>query len=63
MNLLTDSLTFVGFFAVTFGAAGTITKWLKAVDDRKRAFTDHNLAVMAALRRIEIALQDKTKLP
>ncbi len=65
MNLLTDILTFVGFIAITFGAAGTISKWLKASDERKRTLADHNASVMAALRRIELALNDtsKNKLP
>ena len=33
MNLLNDILTFVGFIAITFGAAGTISKWLKASEE------------------------------
>ena len=61
MNLLTDILTFVGFFAITFGAAGTISKWLKASEERKRTLADHNASVMAALRRIELSLDDKAK--
>jgi hypothetical protein len=65
MNLLTDILTFVGFIAITFGAAGTISKWLKASEVRKRTLADHNSSVMAALRRIELAINDtsKNKLP
>lgn len=65
MNLLTEILTFVGFIAITFGAAGTISKWLKASEDRKRSLADHNAAVLAALRRIELALGEtsKSKLP
>jgi hypothetical protein len=65
MNLLTDILTFVGFIAITFGAAGTISKWLKASEERKRTLSDHNASMMAALRRIEIAINDtsKNKLP
>ncbi|MFM2241559.1 MAG: hypothetical protein RLZ97_414 [Verrucomicrobiota bacterium] len=65
MNLLTEILTFVGFIAITFGAAGTISKWLKASEDRKRTLADHNAAVLAALRRIEVALGEtsKSKLP
>ena len=63
MNLLTDILTFVGFIAITFGAAGTISKWLKASDERKRTLADHNASVMAALRRIEIAINNASKTP
>jgi len=63
MNLLTDILTFVGFIAITFGAAGTISKWLKASDERKRTIADHNASVMAALRRIEIAINNSSKTP
>jgi hypothetical protein len=58
MNLLTDILTFVGFIAITFGAAGTISKWLKASDERKRTLADHNASVMATLRRIEESLRN-----
>ena len=63
MNLLTDILTFVGFIAITFGAAGTISKWLKASDERKRTLADHNASVIAALRRIEIAINNASKTP
>ena len=63
MNLLTDILTFVGFIAITFGAAGTISKWLKASDERKRTIADHNASVMAALRRIEMAINSSSKTP
>jgi hypothetical protein len=65
MSLLTEILTFVGFIAITFGAAGTISKWLKASDERKRTLADHNASVLAALARIELALRDtsKSKLP
>jgi hypothetical protein len=61
MNLLTDILTFVGFIAITFGAAGTISKWLKASEERKRTLAHHNASVMAALDRIEIALRENPK--
>ena len=65
MNLLTDILTFVGFIAITFGAAGTISKWHKASEERKRTLADHNASMMAALCRIEMAINDtsKNKLP
>jgi hypothetical protein len=63
MNLLNDILTFVGFIAITFGAAGTISKWLKASDERKRTLADHNASVMAALRRIEIAINNSSNQP
>ena len=59
MNLLTDILTFVGFIAITFGAAGTISKWHKASEERKRTLSDHNASVMAALRRIEESLRNQ----
>jgi hypothetical protein len=59
MNLLTDILTFVGFIAITFGAAGTISKSLKASEERKRTLADHNASVMASLRRIEEALRNQ----
>ena len=57
MNLLNDILTFVGFIAITFGAAGTISKWLKASEERKRTLADHNASVMSALRRIEESIR------
>ena len=65
MNLLTDILTFVGFFAITFGAAGTISRWLKAAEDRKRILSAHNAAVLESLNRIEatLKLQSKTSQP
>ena len=61
MNLLTDILTFVGFIAITFGAAGTISRWLKASEERKSTLAKHNASVMAALDRIEITLREKSK--
>ena len=63
MNLLTDILTFVGFIAITFGAAGTISKWFKASEERKRTIADHNASVVAALRRIEMAINNSSKPP
>ena len=63
MNLLSDILTFVGFIAITFGAAGTISKWLKASEERKRTLADHNASMMAALRRIEMAINNSSKPP
>lgn len=56
MSLLTNLLTFIGFVTVTFGAAGMISKWLKENEERKRMLADHNALVMAALKRIELAL-------
>ena len=61
MNLLTDILTFVGFIAITFGAAGTISKWLKAADDRKRTLAAHNAAVRESLNRIEATIKQQSK--
>ncbi len=61
MNLLTDILTFVGFFAITFGAAGTISRWLKAAEDRKRILSTHNAAVRESLNRIEATLKQQSK--
>jgi hypothetical protein len=61
MNLLTDILTFVGFFAITFGAAGTISRWLKAAEDRKRTLSAQNAAVLESLNRIEATLKHQSK--
>jgi hypothetical protein len=61
MNLLTDILTFVGFFAITFGAAGTISRWLKATEDRKRTLNTQNAAVLESLNRIEATLNHQSK--
>lgn len=61
MNLLTDLLTFIGFFAITFGAAGAISRWLKAAEDRKRILSAHNAAVRESLNRIEATLKQQSK--
>jgi hypothetical protein len=61
MNLLTDILTFAGFIAITFGAAGTISRWLKAAEDRKRTMSAHNAAVLESLNRIEATLKHQSK--
>lgn len=61
MNLLTDILTFIGFIAITFGAAGSISKWMKAAEERKRVAADQHTIVMAALSRIETAINKTTK--
>jgi hypothetical protein len=57
MNLLNEILTFVGFIAITFGAAGTISKWLKASEERKRAARDNHKEITATLARIEETLR------
>ena len=56
MNLLTEILTFVGFIAFTFGAAGTISKFLKAAEERKRIAAQNHQDVIAALKRIDETL-------
>jgi hypothetical protein len=61
MNLLTDILTFVGFFAITFGAAGTISRWIRESEERKRAAASHNAAVRESLNRIEATLKQQSK--
>jgi len=61
MNLLTDILTFVGFFAITFGAAGTISRWLKATEETKRTLAAHNASVRESLNRIEATLKHQSK--
>ena len=61
MNLLTDILTFVGFFAITFGAAGTISKWLKTAEETKRTLAAHNAAVRESLNRIEATIKHQSR--
>jgi hypothetical protein len=57
MNLLTDLLTFVGFIAITFGVAGTISRWFKAAEERKRDAFENHRQVTAALARIEESIR------
>lgn len=57
MDLLTNILTFIGFFAVTFGLAGTITKWIKTAEERKITAADNHREVTTALKRIEETLR------
>lgn len=59
MSLLANILTFVGFIAITFGAADIISKWLKAAEERKRLAEVHHREVTASLRRIEEALRQQ----
>lgn len=53
---MTTILTIVGFFAITFGLAGTISRWIRESEERKRTLDNHNAAVMKALERIEAAI-------
>lgn len=57
MEFLTSILTFIGFFAVTFGLAGNITKWLKASEERKLTAADNHREVTTAIKRIEETLR------
>jgi hypothetical protein len=57
MELLTSILTFIGFFAVTFGLAGTITKWIKAAEERKLTAADNHREITTSLKRIEETLR------
>jgi hypothetical protein len=57
MNLLYEILTFIGFIAVTFGAAGTISRWLKESEERKRAVAQNHREITEALARIEESLR------
>ena len=61
MNLLTDILTFVGFFAITFGSASMISRWLKAAEETKRTTAAHDTAVRESLNRIEATLKHQSK--
>lgn len=65
MNLLYEILTFIGFIAVTFGAAGTISRWLKENEERKRAVAQNHRQVTESLARIEDAIKklNTPKLP
>ena len=63
MDLLTNILTFVGFIAITFGAAGHISKAIKAREERNRLQLEHHHAVMDALSRLEASIKQSSRLP
>ena len=57
MNLLTDILTFVGFIAITFGAAGCISKSIKTREERNRMIADNHRELMAAINRLHARIK------
>jgi len=62
MSLLTDILTFIGFIAITFGAAGHISNAIKVREARNRQQTEHHQAVMEAFSRLEADIKQSTRL-
>ena len=58
MSLLTDLLTFVGFLAIVFGTAGTISKWIRENEERKQTAARNHREAMDALSRIEDSLNE-----
>ena len=63
MSLLTDILTFIGFIAITFGAAGHVSRAIKAKEERSRLQLDHHREVMEAISRLETNFYSSKQLP
>jgi hypothetical protein len=63
MSLLTDILTFIGFIAITFGAAGHVSRAIKAKEERSRLQLDHHREVMEAISRLETSFNPSKQLP
>ena len=58
MFLLTDLLIFVGFIAIVFGTAGTVSKWIRENEERKQTAARNHRDIMDALSRIESSLNE-----
>ena len=63
MSLLTDILTFIGFIAITFGAAGHVSRAIKAKEERSRLQLEHHREVMEAISRLETNFNSSKHLP
>lgn len=57
MTLLYNILSLIGFIAVTFGAAGIISRWIKESEERKSASAQNHREITEALARIEESLR------
>ncbi len=63
MSLLTDILTFIGFIAITFGAASHVSRAIKAKEERSRLQLEHHREVMEAISRLETNFNPSKQLP
>ena len=63
MSLLTDILTFIGFIAITFGAADHVSRAIKAKEERSRLQLEHHREVMEAISRLETNFNPSKQLP
>ncbi len=63
MSLLTDILTFIGFIAITFGAAGHVSRAIKAKEERSRLQLEHHREVMEAISRLKTNFNPSKQLP
>ena len=59
MDLLTNILTVIGFFAITFGLAGHISRMLKQAEERRLTAAHNHCQITASLKRIEESLRNQ----